>query len=68
MNGVWVVDRTAWADRARSLRHVDSAFRPLTDAEFEAGVASVLGASEPDAGAGLLVSEGTLNLAVLRRP
>lgn len=66
---VWTFDRRVWAERARSLRHVDSAFWPLTDAEFEAGVAAVLGSQADDDGRGrLVVSEGTLNLVVLRRP
>lgn len=39
---LWIVDPAAWAERARSLRHIDSAFRPLTDSEFEAGLAAVL--------------------------
>jgi SAM-dependent methyltransferase len=47
----WTVDLAAWAERARSLRHVDSAFRPLTDAEFEAGLAAILALSG-DAGGG----------------
>ena len=65
---VWTFDRSVWAERARSLRHVDSAFRPLTDAEFDAGVAAALGPGGTDPGAGPLVSEVTLNLVVLRRP
>lgn len=79
---LWTVDPAAWAERARSLRHVDSAFRPLTDAEFEAGLAAVLALSGDAAGADAgvrrggdrgpgadeLQSEMALELVVLRRP
>ena len=65
---VWTFDRAVWAERARSLRHVDSAFRPLTDAEFDAGVAAVLAAPDARGAGDPLVSEATLNLVVLRRP
>jgi len=37
----WGVAPGPWAARARTLRHVDSALRPLTDEEFAAGIAAV---------------------------
>ena len=63
---VWEIDRRAWAERARSLRHVDSALRALTDAEFAAGITAVLPAA--DAQPGPVASEVTLNLVCLGVP
>jgi len=59
----WRFDVATWADRIASMRHVDSAFRPLTDAEFAAGVRTVLDA-HPDATVPI-ASDTTLRLIVL---
>jgi SAM-dependent methyltransferase len=61
----WRIDLTAWFDRVRRLRHVDSALRPLTDAEIELG----LGMADQryrDA-PGPIASDTTLRLVVLSR-
>jgi len=59
----WRFDVATWADRIASLRDVDSAFRPLTDDEFAAGVRTVLDA-HPDATVPM-ASDTTLRLIVL---
>lgn len=59
----WSFELEAWVARVRELRHVDSALRPLTDAEVEAGIAAVL--EEHGGSAGPVVSETTLRLLVL---
>jgi SAM-dependent methyltransferase len=59
----WTFDLGPWTERVRSIRHTDSALRPLTDAEIEAGIAA---AHERYADvAGPIVSETALRLVVL---
>jgi len=60
----WELDLDAWVTRARSIRSTDSIFRPLTDGEFEAGVAAVVEGHRDEPGR--LVSNTTLRLLVLR--
>lgn len=60
---IWRFDLGEWLERARRLRHVDSALRPLTDEEFAAGLAAVERLS--NGGRDTLVSETTLTLLVL---
>lgn len=61
----WRFRIPAWSARVRELRHTDSALRPLTDEEIDAGIDAVTarhaGASGP------VVSAGTIRLLVLRR-
>jgi hypothetical protein len=61
----WAFRAPDWAERVRSLRHTDSALRPFTDAEIEAGLAAVTDryADAPQPA----TSEGTIRLLVLRR-
>jgi SAM-dependent methyltransferase len=61
----WTFELDAWTERVRSVRHVDSGLRPLTDDEIEAGIASVHAtyADQP----GPIVSDTTLRLVVLGR-
>ena len=60
----WRFDLTAWTARVRSLRHIDSALRPLTDTEVADGVRIV---EEAHRGArGPIASDGTLRLEVYR--
>lgn len=59
----WRFELEAWTDRVRSIRHTDSALRPLTDDEFEAGVAAVQAQHGPSAEP--LVSDMVLRLVVL---
>lgn len=63
VNERWTFELEAWTERVRSVRHVDSALRPLADDEIEAGIASVHAryADTP----GPVVSETTLRLLVL---
>ena len=62
----WTFELDAWTDRVRAIRHTDSALRPLTDADFEAGVAAVHasrgGQVDP------VVSDTILRLLVLGEP
>jgi ubiquinone/menaquinone biosynthesis C-methylase UbiE len=58
----WRFELTSWVERARSIRHTDSAFRPLTDDEFEAGIAAVTEAHGSDPGS--MVSDAALRLLV----
>jgi SAM-dependent methyltransferase len=62
----WSFTLDAWVARARRLRHTDSALRPLTDDEFEAGIHAVLHERGDEADpAEPFVSETTLRLVVL---
>src|SRR5262245_29933849 len=60
----WAFELDAWVTRARSIRSTDSIFRPLTDAEFEDGLASIVEryGDQP----GPIVSETVLRLLVVR--
>jgi SAM-dependent methyltransferase len=58
----WSVDVAVWAAKVRDLRHVDSALRPLTDDEVEAGIAS---ARQAVGGHGRVVNETTITLVAL---
>lgn len=59
----WTFELEPWTDRVRSIRHTDSALRPLTDDEVEAGIAA---AHARYAGVdGPIVSESALRLVVL---
>lgn len=61
----WRVDLSIWPDRIRSIRHADSALRPLTDAEIEDGIRVVV---ETYRGVpGRIPSDGTLRLVSFRR-
>jgi ubiquinone/menaquinone biosynthesis C-methylase UbiE len=58
----WRFELTTWVERARSIRHTDSALRPLTDPEFDAGLAAITAAHRADPG--LVASDATLRLLV----
>jgi hypothetical protein len=58
----WSVDVSEWAAKIRDLRHVDSALRPLTDEEVEAGIASVL---RTVGGHGRVANKTTITLVAL---
>jgi ubiquinone/menaquinone biosynthesis C-methylase UbiE len=62
---VWRFELRAWIARARELRHTDSALRPFTAEEFEAGIASIQ--NDPAHQQGEIINEFPLNLVVLRR-
>ena len=59
----WRTDLPAWLSRVHSIRHTDSALRPLHDDEFAEGVRRVTEAyrATPD----LIPSDTTLRLLVL---
>jgi SAM-dependent methyltransferase len=58
----WRFELATWVERARSIRHTDSALRPLTDAEFEAGLDAITAVHGADSG--LVPSDATLRLLV----
>lgn len=60
---VWRFTVDKWRDRVRALRHVDSALRPYTDDEIDAGIAAVERTAA--GGRGPLVSDTRLSLLVL---
>jgi SAM-dependent methyltransferase len=61
----WSFSLDAWPDRVRTMHHTDSALRPLTDDEIEAGIAAVLTRfGDHD---GPAPSPGRLRLLVARR-
>jgi hypothetical protein len=61
----WRFELDGWVERVRALRHVDSALRPLTDDEFEAGVHAVITSSSGESAGGPIVSDATLRLVTL---
>ncbi len=61
----WEFDLVAWTERVRSVRHIDSGLRPLTDTEFDKGLQVVTEAFS--ATNGPIASDGTLRLVVLRK-
>jgi SAM-dependent methyltransferase len=62
----WTFELGPWTERVRAIRHTDSALRPLTDDEVEAGIASVQAAH--GAAAGPIVSDTVIRLLVLGGP
>jgi SAM-dependent methyltransferase len=62
---VWHFDLRAWTSRARQLRQTDSALRPFTDEEFEAGIASIR--NDPAHQQGTITNRFPLNLIALHR-
>jgi SAM-dependent methyltransferase len=60
----WTFTLGPWTERVRRLHHVDSALRPLTHEELEAGIRAVH--DDHDAG-DVIPSPGTLTLLVARR-
>jgi ubiquinone/menaquinone biosynthesis C-methylase UbiE len=58
----WTFELEPWAERVRRLRHLDSALRPLTDEEIEAGVQAVR--HDHERRPGPIASPGTLGLQV----
>jgi hypothetical protein len=61
----WRVGLGSWSAGVRSIRHIDSAFRPLDDAEFAVGL-RVVAETYPDT-AGPIANDATLRLIVLAR-
>lgn len=61
---VWRLELDAWRERVRRLRHVDSAFRPLSDDEVAEGIRRVEERHRTTAGP--IPSDMTLRLVVLR--
>lgn len=61
----WRFDLADWTARVRSVRHLDSALRPLTDTEVAEGLRIVEDAHR--AAPGPITSHATLRLAVFRR-
>lgn len=61
----WEFEPAAWIERAISMRHTDSAFRPLTDDEFDAGIRNLR--AQYEGVAGPIVSETPLRMLVLER-
>lgn len=59
----WRFDLDGWVDRVRAIRHTDSALRPLTDEEVEAGIAAVR--TDHGTSTAPLISDLVLRLVVL---
>jgi SAM-dependent methyltransferase len=59
----WRFELAAWVERVQSIRHTDSALRPLTDDEFAEGVRRVRVEHEHDAGP--IDNDITIRLLVL---
>jgi SAM-dependent methyltransferase len=61
----WRFELDAWVERVRAMRDVDSALRPLTDDEVDAGVQAVIDAHA--SGDGMIESDLTLRLLTFVR-
>jgi ubiquinone/menaquinone biosynthesis C-methylase UbiE len=59
----WRFELTAWTDRVQSVRHIDSALRPLDDAEFAEGLRVVLETHRDSRDP--IASDSTLRLIIL---
>jgi SAM-dependent methyltransferase len=57
----WQFELESWVNRVKSIRHTDSALRPLTDSEFEEGLRVVRSSHSSSE---RIVSDGTLRLVV----